>query len=71
MDINKLFPSRFLKAADLDDQDVTMIVDRVTVEKLEDDQQKPAVHFRGQQKPLILNKTNSTVLAKHYGKDTR
>ena len=70
MDINQAFPSRFLKAADLNGRPVRLSIADVTMEKMVNGQIKPAVAFSKTNKLFILNKVNSNVIAKVYGKDT-
>ena len=66
---NDIFPSRFLKAADLGGKVVVVTVERVVQEEL-DEQLKAVVYFHGSTKPLVLNATNYDSIAEHYGEDT-
>lgn len=73
--IKELFPSRWLGAADLQGQDYTLIIRRVTIEELKqgsktDATAKPVVWFQDVQKGMVLNKTNAVVIACLYGDDT-
>jgi len=66
MKMNEVFPSRFLKAEDLDG-DMTVVVKKVDMETVIDPStggeiQKPVAYFEGLQKGLILNKTNFKTL---------
>lgn len=71
--LNDMFPSRYLKAADFEDGDAV-----VTIERLEEDtvgQGKDAkdvwiVYFTELDKGLVLNKTNTVTIGKLYGDDT-
>lgn len=67
--INEAFPSKFLRAADLDDRQHLLIMDRAEFENLGDDR-KLILYFKGQEKGLVLNKTNANTIAKLYGDDT-
>lgn len=58
MNVNDAFPSKTLKASDLDGNQVTVTIARVEIEKMGSDQ-KPVVYFKGKDKGLVLNKTNS------------
>jgi len=58
MNVNDAFPSKTLKASDLDGNQVTVTIARVEIEKMGTDQ-KPVVYFKGKDKGLVLNKTNS------------
>lgn len=66
MKVSEAFPSKYLSAADLNGQNVRAIMQHVEVEKLGDDM-KPVLYFRGKNKGLALNKTNSKAIADVYG----
>ena len=73
MNVNKLFPSKWLKAADLDGRRVTVTIERVVMETMEGKQgrhEEPVVYFRGAKKALILNQTNAFAIAAAYGPET-
>ena len=54
-----MFPSKWLKAADIpQNREVPVVIDRVTRETTGDDEEKAVVYFRGAQKGLMLNNTN-------------
>lgn len=59
-----VFPSPFLKAADLNGEPVTLTIASVTYETFKNrkgnDEQKPVVAFRKTKKRLIVNITNLT-----------
>jgi hypothetical protein len=64
---DELFPSKYLKAADLKGKAVTVTIDRVTQETLDGaagPQQKTVVHFKGTPKMLVLNVTNFDMICK-------
>lgn len=66
MNIHDLFPSRYLKAHDLQDHMPTVTIDRVTLEDVRGRVKidtKAVVYFRGHAKGLLLNKTNARSLA--------
>jgi len=69
MDINKAFPSKYLRACDLNDQDQVM---EIAVVQLEDvgDEQKPVVYFHGWEQGLVLNKTNANTIVDLHGHET-
>ena len=69
MDINKLFPSKWLKAEDLSGHTVKVTISSVVVEEIGNDQ-KPVVYFTGKEKGLSLNKTNAMVIGDKYGPNT-
>lgn len=69
MKISEEFPSKYLKAADLGGKEVRVIMQNVEKEKLGDDM-KLALYFKGKEKAVILNKTNSNTISDAYGDDT-
>lgn len=69
MKISEEFPSKYLKAADLQGREVRVTIGNVEREKMGDDT-KPVVYFKGKEKGVVLNKTNSNVIADAYGDDT-
>ena len=72
MQISKLFPSKFLRAADLDGHEIECAIHEIRVEDLTGDgrERKPVLYFEGKDKGLVLNKTNSMIIAGRYGDDT-
>lgn len=57
--IGKLFPSKFLRAEDLDG-DVVLTIRKITIEAIGNDrEEKPVISFRETEKLLALNKTNA------------
>jgi hypothetical protein len=69
MKISEEFPSKYLKAADLQNRDVKVIMANVEKEKMGDDM-KLVLYFKGKEKGLVLNKTNSNTIVDAYGDDT-
>jgi hypothetical protein len=69
MNIDDLYPSKFLKAGDLSGPM------RVTIATVSRDaingEQKVIMAFATGEKSLILNKTNARAVSKQYGEDTR
>jgi hypothetical protein len=72
MKTSEVFPSRWLKAEDLE-QDTTVTIRQVKLEKFEQqdkpEEQKPAAYFDEIDKALILNKTNWKTLVELTGED--
>lgn len=68
MRINEAFPSQYIKAADLQGRDVTLIIKEVKLEDLGDDT-KPVVYFNKTDRGLVLNRTNATTIANNLGTD--
>ena len=67
-----LFPSDYIRAADLMGNDVTLTI--TSVEKNAElsmaggiKKKKPIVHFKETEKMLVLNKTNKDAIISHYG----
>ena len=75
MNINKLFPSKYLKESDLTGEEVNVTISRLTVEGVRnqqsgEDEDLPVLYFEGMEKGLILNRTNADTVAKLYGVET-
>jgi hypothetical protein len=71
MKVSQEFPSKYLKAADLNGSQPTLKIESVVKEEVGRELQKKMVcYFEGRQKGLVLNKTNSNVLAFKFGDDT-
>ncbi len=70
MKISAAFPSRYLKAADLQDKPITLIMSRVELENIGDDESKPVLYFTKTAKGLVLNKTNAKVIVAAHGDST-
>jgi hypothetical protein len=76
MKMSEAFPSKFLKAADLQGRALTVTIERVEMddpsgkEGKGDEPMKPIVYFQGKQKGLVLNKTNAGTIAHHYSDES-
>lgn len=75
MNIEDLYPRKWLNAADLAGRAVTVTIAGVTLEQVRNPrtnraEPKPAVAFAGKQKRLLLNKTQAYALAGLCGKET-
>jgi hypothetical protein len=68
MRTNDVFPSKFLKAADIGDGERILTISAVSVEEVGDDQ-KPVARFNGEKKGLVLNRTNWDRIAFIAGSD--
>jgi len=68
MKIDSLFPSKYLRASDLDgDTPVTMkslIMEEINQEE------KPVLYFGEEAKGLVLNKTNGKIIGSLHGSET-
>lgn len=69
MKMSEEFPSKYLKAADLQGRDVRVTMQNVEREKIGDDF-KPVLYFKGKDKGVVLNKTNAGTISDSYGDDT-
>ena len=68
-----VFPSRFLKAEDILDEELTLTIAKSELIELEDKQgqtqQKPVVYFKEVPKGLIVNKTNWKLITEATGEE--
>ncbi len=69
MNIDDIFPSKYLKASDLNGQDLNVTISNTTVAQF-DDGHKIEVVLSGQSKSFICNKTNARTIATAYSSDT-
>lgn len=67
-DINSLFPSKYLKSADIKGHEPTVVMSHIEVEDLGDDT-KPVLYFQGKEKGMVLNRTNADAISELYGID--
>ena len=74
MKMSLMFPSDFVKAADLDGKDVTKTIKAVTMDELTmtggRKETKPVIRFSDADKKLVLNRTNANIIASMYGNET-
>jgi hypothetical protein len=68
VNINEAFPSKYLKASDLQGAEPVVTIDRVELEPIgRDKEMKAVLYFRGKDKGLVLNKTNATKITQLLG----
>lgn len=71
--VDLLFPSLYLKAADLRGRDVTVVIDRIEprheLQRQNGKDYKPVIWMRGTDKGWCLNVTNARTIAKLYGSE--
>ena len=68
MNKSEAFPSKYLKATELDGEDITATINSVEWEQIgQDKTEKPVLYFRGKTKPMILNATNWDLIVKATG----
>jgi hypothetical protein len=70
MNIDALFPSKYIKASDLDGDPLTLRIAGIETEKMNDGEMKPVLYFSNATKGLVLNKTNANTIKALYGSDT-
>lgn len=80
MNYELLFPSKYLKAADLRGREVTLTIERIEVQELalrgtSQKERKGVIVFRQKRKDgnvaqLVLNRTNADTIAAMYGSET-
>ena len=64
MRISQTFASKYMKVADLDGGDMLATIDRAVEEEVgKDKQSKPVLYLNGQQRGIVLNRTNAERLA--------
>lgn len=70
MKMSEAFPSKYLRAADLQDRQHTLTMKLVQKETIADDEKKPVLYFEKIAKGLVLNKTNAKTISNSYGDDS-
>lgn len=73
MKLSDAFPSNFLKAEDLNNKSVVVVISEVEFDKIGKDStesKKLILSFKGKEKKMVINKTNAKTLEKLYGDDT-
>jgi hypothetical protein len=71
MKISAAFPSKYLRAADLDGRQITVEIANVELEEVgTGEEPKPVLYFQGKAKGVVLNKTNAHTISAVYGDDT-
>jgi hypothetical protein len=71
MNVDDLFPSNYVKAGDLNGQEVTVTISNVVKEKVgRQKEELPVIYFAGRQKGLCCNRTNAKTISASLGKNT-
>lgn len=71
MNISSAFPSKYIKAADLDGRDWTLTIKAASLEEMEQSgETKPVLYFNETERGLVLNRTNADTIATKLGDDT-
>ena len=68
--VSDAFPSNYLKAADLNNRTVKVVIDKVLFEEIgQNKDKKPVMYFQKVQKGLVLNKTNAEQIGSVHGQE--
>lgn len=73
MNVNDIYPSKYVKAHDLGDKNVTVTIKSAAMEDLgygKDAERKLVIYFEKATKGLILNRTNAMIIASIYTPET-
>jgi hypothetical protein len=70
MNINDLYPSKYIKADDIQGQQVQVTIQSVNIEEIADREHKPVMRFIGKEKGMVLNKTNGMACAAIWGDES-
>jgi hypothetical protein len=73
MKISDVFPSKYVKAADLEGRTVTLTIKDLRIEKMghgSEEERKPVLYFEKATKGLVLNATNARTIAALYGDES-
>lgn len=71
--LKDMFPSKYLKASDFDETGSVLTIERIKEESIgagKDADEKWVLYFEENDKGLVLNKTNTNIIAGMYGDDT-
>jgi hypothetical protein len=69
MKISKIYRSKYLNAADLNEEQQRLTIEIVDVEAFPEGS-KPAIRLKGEDKRFVLNRTNANAIVAVYGDDT-
>lgn len=70
MKIGAAFPTKYIKASDLNGQQVSLTIASVGMEDVSGDGEvKPVLHFQGAEQGFVLNKTNANTVVDVVGTD--
>lgn len=72
MKASELWPSKYVKAADLNGKPVTLTIKELKIEEMgigAEKENKPVLYFQKATKGLVLNRTNGLTIASLYGDD--
>lgn len=73
MNVNDIFPSKYLKAHDLGGKSFTLTIRAASLEKVghgQEQELKLAIAFEKATKMMLINRTNAMIIASLYGPET-
>lgn len=73
MKISRLFPSKYVKSADLNGKTVTLTIAKLVIEEMghgAEKERKPVLYFQKATKGLVLNRTNAMTVVALYGDES-
>ena len=76
MKMKEMYPSKYLKADDVDEQggEVSALIKTVRLEEMQDNEgakeDKPVLYFNNVPKGMVLNKTNADRISAAYGDES-
>lgn len=73
MRMSEVFPSKYVKAADLNGKTITLVIHELRIEKMghgPEEERKPVLYFERATKGLVLNRTNAMIIAGLYGDES-
>jgi hypothetical protein len=74
MRISDIFPSKYVRAADLNGRTITLTIKELRVEDMTnhsgEKERKPVLYFEKATKGLVLNRTNALIIAGLYGDES-
>jgi hypothetical protein len=74
MRMSDIFPSKYVKAADLQGRTVTLTIKELRVEEMlnhgNEKERKPVLYFERATKGLVLNRTNAMAIVTLYGDES-
>jgi hypothetical protein len=73
MKMSDLFPSKYVKAADLNGKHITLTIKELRVEEMghgSEKERKAVIYFERATKGLVLNRTNAMIIASLYGDES-
>jgi len=69
MKMSSAFPSDYFKAVDFEEAPQKLVMSKVVMKDIGEDH-KPVLFFQGNEKGLVLNKTNANTIAEAYGDES-